>query len=236
MCARITFVRAFLHLQAKIFMGKEIICGIYRITNTVNNKCYIGKAKNIYRRFSVHKTNSRLPNPDKRSSPLLYYALNKYGIDNFTFEIVESLEVNENILKERELYWMDYYNSYEGCCGYNLRRDSSTNMIVHPKTTEKMSNNLKEQWANGVRAEHGKKLSENWKTNKGRAEAQSKLFSKTLTKYSYNIFTSDNEFIENCLHKRLKELNLDGAIQKMFKYKKDTVPFKGFIIERLLIN
>jgi len=214
-------------------MEKEIICGIYKVTNTINNKCYIGKAKNIYKRFSAHKINSRLPKPDKRSSPLLYYALNKYGIDKFIFEIVEELELNEDILKERELYWMDYYNSYEDCCGYNLRRDSSTNMIVHPKTTEKMSNNLKEQWANGVRAEHGSKLSENWKTNEGRAEAQSKLFSKTLTKYSYNIFTSGNGFIENCLYKKLKELGLYGVIGKMHKHKKDKVPFKGYIVERV---
>lgn len=214
-------------------MEKEIICGIYKVTNTVNNKCYIGKAKNIYKRFSAHKINSRLPKPDKRSSPLLYYALNKYGIDRFIFEIVEELELNEDILKERELYWMDYYNSYEDCCGYNLRRDSSTNMIVHPKTTEKISNNLKEQWANGVRAEHGSKLSENWKTNEGRAEAQSKLFSKTLTKYSYNLYTLEGIFIKNIFYKELSDFKVNNCIATFAKKKIDRIIFKNYIIERV---
>lgn len=214
-------------------MKKEIICGIYKVTNTINNKCYIGKAKNIYKRFSTHKTNSRLPKPDKRSSPLLYYALNKYGIDKFTFEIIEELELNEDILKERELYWMDYYNSYENCCGYNLRRDSSTNMIVHPKTAEKMSNNLKEQWAKGVRAEHGSKLSENWKTNEGRAEKQSKLFSETLTKYSYNIYTLEGIFIKNVLYKELFDFKINNCIVTFAKKNVDKITFKNYIVERI---
>lgn len=42
-------------------------------------------------------------------------------------------------MSERELAWMDFYNTTNRNCGYNLRRDSSTRMIVHPETIAKMS-------------------------------------------------------------------------------------------------
>lgn len=44
----------------------------------------------------------------------MYYAINKYGIENFTFEIIESQVENYN---DRERYWIKYYDSYEN--GYN---------------------------------------------------------------------------------------------------------------------
>ena len=36
-------------------MGKKPICGIYKITNQVNSKIYIGQSKDIYRRWKEHK-------------------------------------------------------------------------------------------------------------------------------------------------------------------------------------
>ena len=55
----------------------ESICGIYKITNDINNKCYIGQSKNIKRRFSEHKSEGyRKTHITKR----LYKAIAKYGI------------------------------------------------------------------------------------------------------------------------------------------------------------
>lgn len=146
----------------KIIMAKEKASGIYKVTNLINQKCYIGKAKDIHHRFWSHKNNSKKETPDRRSSPLLYHAINKYGLDNFSFEIIEVLPLEEDLLKNREIFWMDFYDSYSNCCGYNLRRDSDTHLIVHPTTLEKMSANLREQWANGVRDGHGAKLAKSW--------------------------------------------------------------------------
>lgn len=85
----------------------EIICGIYRIHNLINQKDYIGQSNNIYCRWDKHKALY-----DKCA---IHRALLKYGVNNFSFSILE--ECKEEDLDERERYWIDYYNSYHN--GYN---------------------------------------------------------------------------------------------------------------------
>lgn len=86
---------------------------IYKITNQLNNKVYIGQTiKTTQKRFSQHKNNYDKP---YFSQLLLYKAFKKYGIENFSFEEIEQVP-NEN-LDEREKYWIQYYNSYFD--GYN---------------------------------------------------------------------------------------------------------------------
>lgn len=73
---------------------------IYKITNTINNKLYIGKTINtIEKRFAEHIKQSKIPQAKKRP---LYNAINKYGIENFTIEIVEECDIKE--VNEREKY------------------------------------------------------------------------------------------------------------------------------------
>lgn len=89
-------------------------CGIYKITNLLNNKCYIGCSKNIEHRWIAHKSESILEhNPQYNYS--IHRAFRKYGLDNFKFEIIEL--TNEMDLFKREVYWIEYYNSYFE--GYN---------------------------------------------------------------------------------------------------------------------
>lgn len=86
---------------------------IYKITNTINNKVYIGQTvKTVQKRFIQHKNNS---NKKYFSQITLYKAFNKYGIENFKCEEIE--EVKNEDLDEREKYWIKYYNSYLN--GYN---------------------------------------------------------------------------------------------------------------------
>lgn len=84
---------------------------IYKITNIINNKCYIGQTKNYTKRFNGHR--NRL-NKNEHENPYLQYAWNKYGAENFIFEIIELTE-NYN---EREKYWIKYFNS--NVDGYNI--------------------------------------------------------------------------------------------------------------------
>ena len=71
---------------------------IYKITNTLNDKVYIGQTvKSLQKRFTQHKNNSNKP---YFSQIVLYKAFNKYGIENFTFEQIE--EVPNDCLDERE--------------------------------------------------------------------------------------------------------------------------------------
>jgi group I intron endonuclease len=84
---------------------------IYKITNQVNNKIYIGATtRHPSIRFEEHCADA-VRFPDRP----FYIAINKYGIDNFELEIIEECESNK--LEEREEYWIEYYGSFKN--GYN---------------------------------------------------------------------------------------------------------------------
>jgi group I intron endonuclease len=200
--------------------------GIYKITNTVNGKCYIGRTKCFYRRNSQYNTGFRKKSV-KHINEYMLKSMVKYGYENFIFRIIEICE--QDIIAEREVFWMDYFNSHDKSFGYNLRNDSDGGMITHPDTSIKISKRLKTEWENGVRDSHGLKLKESW-LRRDRDE-QSKLMSKTLTKYKY-VIRKDN-YEEIVLYKKLSELGLKGCISKFFKYKTNKIEFKGWMIERI---
>ena len=84
---------------------------IYKITNTINGKVYIGKTlETMEKRWKEHQKDSM-----RFTDRPLYRAMNKYGIKNFIIEVVEEPEIE--MLSQRECYWIEYYNSYH--FGYN---------------------------------------------------------------------------------------------------------------------
>ena len=87
---------------------------IYKITNKVNNKVYIGQtSKTVEERFAAH-----LRNAANKINRYLYDAMNHYGYENF---IVEQLEVcKKSLLDEREIYWINFYNANNPDYGYNM--------------------------------------------------------------------------------------------------------------------
>ncbi|WP_286077744.1 GIY-YIG nuclease family protein [Thomasclavelia cocleata] len=88
---------------------------IYKITNKINSKCYIGQTSKFYKkRWNEHKNAAFNKFKISYNYPL-YKAFRKYGIDNFKFEVIEKCEIQK--LNEREIYWISYYNSYKE--GYN---------------------------------------------------------------------------------------------------------------------
>ena len=98
---------------------------IYKITNTLNQKIYIGLTTKVnpQRRFAEHKYNANNLIEEDESKKDLHNAMKKDGIDNFSFEIIE--ECPNDILNEREQYWITYYHTYVGdpqCNGYNLTK------------------------------------------------------------------------------------------------------------------
>ena len=102
-------------------MAREKICGIYKITNLVNGKVYIGQSTNMERRWKDHKRmfNYKDDGSLKYNYPL-YCAFRKYGEENFKFEIIE--ECSEEELNEKEILYIKQYNSYvrwENSKGYN---------------------------------------------------------------------------------------------------------------------
>lgn len=91
--------------------------GVYKITNQINNKCYIGQSRDIKERWRHHRINYKKTGAPQYNSPL-YNSMRHYGIDNFKFEIIEECSLNN--LYEREKYWIRYYDSYNRQKGYNL--------------------------------------------------------------------------------------------------------------------
>lgn len=92
---------------------------IYKITNLINGKIYVGKTSNtIEERWKQHINDSIKERCEKRP---IYDAMNKYGIENFQIEQIEEVE-NDEIACQREIYWIDKLRTYVGfedCNGYN---------------------------------------------------------------------------------------------------------------------
>jgi len=77
--------------------------GIYIIKNILNNKIYIGSAINITRRWYRHKTDLNCKIHDNQK---LQRAWNKYGKENFSFEILELVNDKTKLI-EREQFYLD---------------------------------------------------------------------------------------------------------------------------------
>lgn len=82
--------------------------GIYKITNIVNGKCYIGQSVNIKQRWKGHKKDAFWVNGDNYNYPL-YRAIRKYGVENFSFEVLESCSIDE--LEQKEIEYINFYSS-----------------------------------------------------------------------------------------------------------------------------
>ena len=92
---------------------------IYKITNKINDKKYIGQTVNYEERIRHHKQVPFRPNSKEKHKPL-YKAIKKYGLDNFSFEIIDYAD-NMEELNEKEIYWINFYDSrVDNGGGYNL--------------------------------------------------------------------------------------------------------------------
>lgn len=78
--------------------------GIYKITDKISNKVYIGQSSNLASRFNAHISDFENGKGLKKHNPELQ-------IENLIFEIIEICE-NEEVLDERERYWIKYYDSF----------------------------------------------------------------------------------------------------------------------------
>ena len=102
---------------------------IYKITNQINGKAYVGKTqRTVMARWKEHCRHmynlQHLP---------LYKALCKYGVENF---LIETIEECDNInLDNREIYWINYYQTY-GKNGYNCTAGSEGGIKTFPEEIE----------------------------------------------------------------------------------------------------
>lgn len=202
--------------------------GIYKIHNVKTNKVYIGQAGNLNKRYSEHTTTLRRNVHDNK---YLQNAWNKYNEDNFTFYVLE--ECSQDVLAEREQYYMDKYKCYIRRYGYNLNPSSTENPMLGRTHTP-------EAKAKISAAAKGRKMSKSnfdalMKANKGVAKPPKNLKKKKSRKvdtskarnikYEYHIFKPDGEHImltnlqEFCDINRCSLSHLRGLIFKGKFYK-----------------
>ncbi len=95
------------------------ICGVYKITNMVNNKIYIGSSKDVKLRWYQHRIKL---NDNQHGNAHLQNAWNKYSEENFMFEIIE--ECDPELQFEREQHYLNLLNPFDDN-GYNIVRQIS---------------------------------------------------------------------------------------------------------------
>lgn len=122
--------------------------GIYKITNKVNGKIYVGQSVNIKQRWAEHKANLR---NNKHENLYLQNAWNKYGEENFSFEIIE--KCNQDELDDKETFWISECNSYinfVNAHGYNLTIGGGGTRKIHKVSQYDLSGKFIKEWDNGI--------------------------------------------------------------------------------------
>lgn len=107
------FKKPMTDLCNRVLKTTNTVCGIYKITNKTNGKCYIGQSVDVDKRLKEHaKCGLGIDTP---ASNKLYKEMQKIGIWNFSWELLEECKSSE--LNEREKYYIDFYKSKD--YGYN---------------------------------------------------------------------------------------------------------------------
>lgn len=125
------------------------IPGIYMIRNNINNKCYIGQSIRLRKRIQTHYHNANSVDNDNTRRMILYHAIKKYGIDNFTVDVLYSIDTTDyNEVKRKldilEKEYIKQYNSYIPN-GYNQTIGGDAGVLGLKMTAEQkttISNNV----------------------------------------------------------------------------------------------
>lgn len=96
--------------------------GIYKITNLLNNKVYIGQTTQGNKRWLKHKFYAKDPD---RTGQYIHYAMAKYGVDNFVFEFIAT-SFTQIDADKAEAQIIQQYNSRDKQFGYNLKPGGGT--------------------------------------------------------------------------------------------------------------
>ena len=150
-------------------MEKKI--GIYCIENMINGNKYFGQSVNLKDRLYGHKTKLK---HNKHKNRHLQFSVNKYGLENFKFYIVE--ECDFSCLDERERYYISLYQTDNCKFGYNIEPGGSHGLkTLSDQTKLKISESLK-----------GRIFSEEHRSKIGKANRERIISEKTRAKMSDN--------------------------------------------------
>lgn len=160
--------------------------GVYKFTNKINGKVYIGKAVNLRIRLNNHWS--------REESGYFYRAKKKYGLDNFQFSIIEVYPARtpliEELILKREAFWIKIYDATDRNKGYNICKEgtNTAGRAVSEKTKIAVAlANKKRIWTPEARkklSEKGKKenLSEETRYKMGSSVRGKKISKETIAK------------------------------------------------------
>ena len=135
--------------------------GIYKVTNKINGKVYIGQSVDIGRRWRQHMT--------AEDDFYFHKAIQKYGVENFEWEVIEQCKKKE--LDEREIYWIEYYDSFNK--GYNCTKGGDVGPIMYGEANA--------NWKGGISSdpEHKKEYNKQYRdANKEKIKEKKKEYDK----------------------------------------------------------
>lgn len=190
---------------------------IYKITNTITNKIYIGITNNYQKRMREHSYG--------KGNSLLAKSIRKYGWDNFVHELIE-----ETDNRDRELAHILEFQSKHPL-GYNLTEGGEGCVGFEPNENSK-NKMRKAKLGNTLSVEHKKKISESLKGRKLSRVAKSKISKKLENNKNFEGHTFSKESREKLSKGRAKEwiaLDPDGNEVKIYNMRK-------FCIENNLSN
>jgi len=226
---------------------------IYKITNKINNKLYIGlTTMTLKGRWSCHKAEAKIGN----KTPL-YKAIRKYGEDNF---IIEQIDIanNQQELEEKEIYWIMHFKSLSPN-GYNLteggivstKQSNETKLkksIAQKKRfknkleVEKTTLGLKQFWkeSDPVKLkERSNKIKAAWTSERRKQMAEmnkghKRAYGNTYRRFPINVInelTGEIQKFESC-EMACKQLNLTAsAVSRCLKGERPR--HKGYKFERI---
>ena len=196
----------------------DALCGIYKITNNVNEKVYIGQSINIKLRWKDH---INALNRDDSSCTLLQRAWNKYGQENFSFEILELC--SEDMLDDMEIKYIELYDSHNN--GYNIESGGNFQKHLSQETKQKLSDMAKERFSDTSKnpmynkhhtdetkakisaSKKGKLLSEETKKKLSKIRMGHPGYNKNFTP----VYCIELDIVFSCATDAAKILGIDGT-------------------------
>lgn len=199
-------------------MVSKISC-VYKITNTLNGKVYIGQTVDYRKRKVGHFSYLRR---NAHRNCYLQKSFNKYGESSFKMEIIKECAVDE--LDKLEIYYMRKYNSIDKTLGYNMVIGGNTNKSFPDYIRQKMSRSQKGRI---ISEEHRKRIG---KWHKGKTISPKDIEKANKTKKDNQIQWGEtnpnavltNDDVEKLIKDMLNGLTVEDVMKK-YKCSRQTV-------------
>lgn len=135
---------------------------IYKFTNKINGKVYVGQTIHEKARYKNHLSNKR-----ENIKSLIDKAISKYGIENFDYEILyRCTGEREEVIKKLNIKEIEYIEKYDCLVpnGYNLQTGGNMRFTITEETRKKLSECGRKQWTEEKRKIWSEQMKghENW--------------------------------------------------------------------------